>query len=257
MRRYPAVLAWLMVVAASGQDRPQGDLTEAVVAFARAYAAWDASGLATACAAWEELARGQATNAEPAYWLGVTAFHHMLCLQQGGTGSQAGAAADTAWARAVEALNTVVRLAPNHAEAHALLATLHGMKIGSSRWRALRWGPLVQRHQKAALKHGADNPRVQYLRGVALFKTARDAAGLEAARKVLLLARELFEREAERPAAATTPRWGRGDCLAFLGLVEERLQRPEEAARWFREALRWHPGHRLAREGLSRLGRKD
>lgn len=70
------------------------------------------------------------------------------------------------------AWDELLRLDPFHAEAHAVVGTLLGMRGGRSPWRAIRWGPVIQRHQRVAPQLGRDNPRVLYLYGAALASIA-------------------------------------------------------------------------------------
>ncbi|MCX8091684.1 MAG: tetratricopeptide repeat protein, partial [Verrucomicrobiae bacterium] len=163
--------------------------------------------------------------------------------------AEAGAVMD----EAIAALNRAVKLDPLHAESHALLGTLYGMKIDGNLLRAAWFGPRVEKHRKAALAHGSDNPRVRYLLGVCQFHTAKKPAARREALTTLLAAEKLFAAEAQRPAGPLEPRWGHASCLTFIGRTYEQLGQREEAADYFRRALALRPSDRLAREGLDRL----
>ena len=154
---------------------------------------------------------------------------------------------------AVDALETAVRLDPRHAESHALLGTLYGMKIHGSMLRALRYGPSVQEHQKLALELGPRNPRVRYLLGTGRFHLAKDPAARREALHTLLEAEKLFAAEAATPAKPFDPRWGRSSCLTFIGRASESLGHNEQAADYFRKALAIHPADHHARDGLARV----
>ena len=93
----------------------------------------------------------------------------LLGLPESATNKIAAAAALDA---AAEALTHAVKLDAHHAESHALLGTIYGMKISENMLRAVWLGPRVQSELKLALATGANNPRVQYLLGMSQFFTA-------------------------------------------------------------------------------------
>ena len=98
-----------------------------------------------------ELFRQATTNA-PAncanyYWLGTALFHRMLQLQNSPANPTNQPAAEAALDAAVEALTVAVKLDERHAESHALLGTLYGMKINGSLLRGARFGPRVAKHR--------------------------------------------------------------------------------------------------------------
>ena len=154
---------------------------------------------------------------------------------------------------AVSALTLAVKLDEQHAESHALLGTLYGMKINGSLLRAARFGPRVSRHGELALKYGASNPRVQYLLGMCQFHTSNKPGKRRAALQTLLNAEKLFEAEKQTTAQPLEPRWGHDSCLTFIGRTYELLGQPTEAVDYYRKALVMHPVDHLANEGLKRL----
>ena len=232
-------------------------LTAAGIAeFTAAYQAWDGARFAVA----SELFRQASTNASATvtnyYWLGAAQFHRMLQLQNSPgseTNKTAGASALDA---AVDALTTAVKLNEHHAESHALLGTLYGMRINGSVLRALRFGPRVQKHQELALATGATNPRVQYLLGTSQFYTASRDTSRREALATLLTAEKLFEAEAKTPPGPLEPRWGHDSCLTFIGRTYELLDQPKDAADYFRKALAIHPQDTVAQDGLKRVENK-
>jgi tetratricopeptide (TPR) repeat protein len=235
-------------------DEASDRLTSAGIAeFNAAYQAWDGQRFAAAAKLLRQATTNRAASSTNFYWLGVAHFHHMLQLQnQPGASSNNLAIADALDA-ALAALAMAVKLEAGQAESHALLGTLYGMKIGSSLVRAAKLGPRISKHSKQALEHGADNPRVHYLLGTCQFHTAKKPAKQREALSTFLHAKRLFEAEAKQPAAPLEPRWGYDTCLTFIGRTYERLGEREEAARYYRQALDWHPADHLAKEGLARL----
>jgi tetratricopeptide (TPR) repeat protein len=244
------LLAGPMVRADSDADK----LTLAGIAeFTNAYQTWDGARFAAAANLFQRACTNVSATATNYYWLGTAEFHRMLQLlglPESATNKMAAAAALDA---AAEALNRAVRLDANHAESHALLGTIYGMKISENLLRAVWLGPRVQHELKLALATGANNPRVQYLLGMSEFFTAgRDASRREAL-ATLLAAEQLFDAEAQRPPGSLEPRWGRDSCLTFIGAGYEKLDQPAEAENYFRKALALHPEDGLAQAGLKRV----
>lgn len=230
--------------------------TKGVAEFNAAYRAWDGPRFDAAAGMFQEAAAKTPGSATNFYWLGVARFHRMLHLQNG-PGSQTNqAAAAAALNAALEALNTAVELDDHHAESHALLGTLYGMKINGSLIRAARFGPRIARHREMALENGASNPRVQYLLGMCELHTANKPAKWRAALQTLLRAEKLFQAEAETAATPLEPRWGYDSCLTFIGRTYELLRDPKNAAAYYQKALAMHPTDHVAKEGLRRLSVK-
>jgi tetratricopeptide (TPR) repeat protein len=250
------LLAWLGVVGLWAQDSQRSSLALGVELFHQAYRSWDTELFIRAEHALQQV---QPTDREQEiqrwYWLGVVRFHAALCRQGKQPPPEGDEERDLSWDTTLAALDRLLSRDPHHAEGHALKATVLGLQVGNHVWRALRYGPAIQRHQRAALQWGAQNPRVLYLQGVALWKTAQSRTGREAAAEILRRADRQFQQEGSKPPAPDQPRWGHGDCLAFLGQIEECLGNWVAAEEAYRRALELHPGHRLALQGLGRLQR--
>ena len=247
------LLALLTCMAIVRADPPGNMLAAAGVAeFNAAYQAWDGTRFGKAAELFQQAAAANPTSAVNHYWLGTALFHRMLWLENQADPKTAAIAMDAAAA----ALEKAVRLDPGHAESHALLGTLYGMKIKASILRAIRYGPSVQNHQQQALKFGPANPRVRYLLGTGQFHTAKDAAARREALNTLLAAEKLYADEAKRPPKPTEPRWGYSSCLTFIARSNESLGQKTEAETYYRKALAMHPADHVAKEGLNRLGGK-
>ena len=253
-------LAILMLFAAllARADIAADKLTAAGVAeFTAAYKDWDGQRFGAAA----ELFRQATTNAPAScanyYWLGAAEFHRMLQLQSMPSWTTNTAAADAAMDAALEALQAAVKLDERHAESHALLGTLYGMKINGNLLRAARFGPRVMKHQNKAMEFGALNPRVRYLLGAGQFHTAKKRAAQQEALATLLTAEKLFGLEARRARGPLEPRWGRSSCLTFIARTCELLGQRAEAASYFRKALTEHPADHLAKAGLARVAEKN
>lgn len=228
-----------------------------VAEFSAAYRSWDAKRFGVAAELFRRATKNAPDSSASHYWLGVAEFHRMLQLERNGGKAANKAAIETARDAAESALSIAVTLNDRDAESHALLGTLHGMKINGSWFGGLRHGPSVVKHQELALKHGASNPRVQYLLGAAQFHTAGKADEWSKALRSLQVAETLFQKEASTAAVSLEPRWGYSTCLTFIGLAFEKLGQPVEAAGYFRKALEMHPRDSAAREGLQRVTGKE
>ena len=254
------VLTILLLLAApvARADSAADKLTMAGIAeFTNAYQAWDGARFVKA----ENLFQQACTNATATvtnyYWLGAGEFHRMLQLLGLPECKTNKLAAEAALDAAVDALTQAVKLDASHAESHALLATLYGMKISDNMLSAVWLGPRVQREQKLAFANGAKNPRVQYLLGMSQFYTAMRTASRREALTNLLAAERFFEAEAKTAAAPLEPRWGHDSCLTFIGSSYEKLGQQAEAEDYFRKALAMHPQDGLAQAGLKRVTKNE
>jgi tetratricopeptide (TPR) repeat protein len=247
-------ILFLLASAVLVRADPAGGMLAAAGAaeFNTAYQAWDGTRFGKAAELFQQATAANPTSAVNHYWLGTALFHRMLWLENQADPKTAAIAMDAAAA----ALEKAVKLDPGHAESHALLGTLYGMKIKASILRAIRYGPSVQNHQQQALKFGPANPRVRYLLGTGQFHTAKDAAARREALNTLLAAEKLYNAEAKQPAKEFEPRWGYSSCLTFIARSNESLGQKTEAETYYRKALTIHPADHVAKEGLNRLGGK-
>lgn len=235
-------------------DGTADQLTVAGIAeFTTAYQAWDGSRFDAAVKLCRQACAQPTATATNYYWLGTAEFHRLLELLGQPENRTNKMAAAAALEGAVEALRQAVKLDGGHAESHALLATLYGMKISENMLQAVWLGPRLQQELKLAVATGAQDPRVQYLLGMKQFYTAWRTGSRQEALATLLGAQKLFAAEVQLPAAALEPRWGRDSCLTFIGLCYEKLGRRPEAESYFRQGLALHPQDGLAQAGLKRV----
>jgi tetratricopeptide (TPR) repeat protein len=249
-----AVIGLVLSACLARADQKSDSLTRAgVKEFAAAYEKWDAAGFANAANLFQQACASGAASVTNYYWLGVAHFHRLLQLRSLPTSRTDTATATAAMDAALRALEVAVELDARHAESHALLGTLCGMKIDGNLLRAARFGPRVQKHRNRAMALGAENPRVRYLLGTCQFHTAKKPAAQREALASFLAAEKLFVAEARQPAGPLDPRWGHTSCLTFIGRTYELLGQRAEAADYFRRALARHPADFLAKEGLVRV----
>ncbi len=251
------MLAVLFTALSARADAAADELAVAgVVEFTAAYRAWDGARFATAAELFRQASTNAPASATNFYWLGVAQFHRMLQIQHQPAPVTNLADASIAMEAAIAALNRAVKLDPRHAVSHAPLGTIYGMKIDGNLVRAAWYGPRVEKHRKAALEFGAENPRVRYLLGTCQFFTAKKPAAWREALATFLAAEKLFTAEAQRPTAPLEPRWGYTSCLTFIGRTYEQLGQRKEAEDYFRKALARQPSDHLAKKGLARVTAK-
>lgn len=252
------VILLLLAVPWARADSDADKLTVAGIAeFTSAYQAWDGIRFVRAVNLFQQACTGASATATNYYWLGTAEFLRMLQLLGLPESQTNKLAAEAALNAAVSALTQSVKLDGSHAESHALLGTLYGMKISENMLRAVWLGPRVQQEFKLALANGAKDPRVQYLLGMSQFYTACRTTSRREALTTLLTAEKLFEAEAKTPAAPLEPRWGHDSCLTFIGSSYEKLGQRAEAENYFRRALALHPQDSLAQAGLKRVSENE
>lgn len=254
MFRVNFILIGLLATLSVQARAASNDLSAAGVAeFKAAYQEWDGARFAAAAELFRRATTNAPTNVTNFYWLGSAQFHRMLQLQNASGHRTNEAAAKAALDAAVDALTIGVKLDERHAENHALLGTLYGMKINGNLIRAARFGPRVAMHEELGMKLGATNPRVHYLVGMCQFHTANKPAEWQATLVTLLKAEKLFEAETKTTAALLDPRWGKSSCLTFIGRTYELLGHRKEALDYFGKALAMHPADHIANQGLKRV----
>lgn len=229
-------------------------LAAGVREFESAFHDWDGVRFSRATAEFHRAAQADARSSAARYWEGVSRFHRMLYLQNQAPSAQNTRMAGGEAESAIQALDAAVAIDPNHAESHALLGTLLGMKIDGSALRAIRYGPALSRHRDLAIQHGSSNPRVRYLSGAGLLHMADGPDEYREALDELRTAEKLFAKEAASPPASPAPRWGASSCQTFIGRALEKLGRREEAVAAYRKALVLHPADHIAQAALKRLG---
>jgi tetratricopeptide (TPR) repeat protein len=245
------LMATATAMVARADDAADRLTSAGISEFSAAFRAWDGARFAKAAHHFRTAAAMTPQSPVNFYWQGVASFHRMLQIESQSTPDMP--AANAAMQDAIDALESAVRIDPHHAESHALLGTLYGMKIRGGLLRAIRYGPRVQEHQKHALHSGADNPRVKYLFGTGLLHTAKNAADHRKALATLLAAEKLFLIEAKHPPKPFEPRWGLSSCRTFIGLTYLKLGEEAHAAEYFKKALAEHPNDHIAKEQLARI----
>jgi len=242
--------------AESSVETPAESANSGIEEFYAACKAWDADGFARAAELFGKATKQEPTSAVYKYWEGISHFQRMLQIESNPNGKES-PKAKSAMEAALAAFEDALDLDANHAESHALIATIFGMKIHSNMLNAVRYGPMLQQHQKEAVRLGAKNPRVKYLLGVGLVHTAKDDEDKRKALDALLAAEKLFAEEATHSADPLSPRWGSVSCRTFIGVAYKMLGRNAEAIDYFNRALAEHPSDHIARKELAAITSKE
>ena len=245
----------VLPLAAQAEDTAISLVKTGIVEFTAAYDAWDAAQFAQAAGTFGQACAKQPGAGTNYYWKGVAEFHRLLQLH-GTPESPTNRVQTTAALKTVlDTLTTAVKLDSGNAENHALLGTVYGMSIAENPLRAMWLGSRVMSEQEQALQCGSSNPRVQYLLGMSHYHAPKMWGGKAKALECLLKAEKLFTVEAEQPAGPTEPRWGRSNCLAFIGKTYDVLGKPAEAEKYFRKALAVNPHDKLAQSEMEKRKR--
>lgn len=235
---------------------PAQPANNGIAEFNAAYKAWSAEGFANAADLFRKASEQEPTSVVYKYWQGISQFHRMLQIESRPDGKES-PSAKAAMGAAVAAFEDALKIDADHAESHALLGTLLGMKIHSNMLNAVRYGPMLQQHQKQAVRLGAKNPRVKYLLGVGLLHTVKNDDDKRKALDTLLAAEKLFAEEAAQPGDPLSPRWGAVNCRTFIGVAYKMLGRNPEAIDYFQRALAEHPSDHIARQELAAITNKE
>jgi len=127
-------------------------------------------------------------------------------------------------------------------ETHAVLASVYGMQIATSRVSmvaGMRLGPKASESMARAVEAGPRNPRVWVLRGISAFNTPSTfGGGVDKAASYLERALVLFAADTPR---ASLPTWGRVDAHVWLGQTYAKQGKREAARSQYQAALALQP----------------
>jgi len=151
---------------------------------------------------------------------------------------------------AIERLERLARRHPDFAEAHALLSSAYGQKIGLRPLAGMTLGPRASRAMRRARELAPDNPRVVLLGAIGDYNTPRMWGGSrERAREGFERAIRLFAAE-RPPADPLSPDWGEDEAFTWLGIAHRAEGRTAEARAAFESALRINPRSQWVRQVL-------
>jgi tetratricopeptide (TPR) repeat protein len=141
--------------------------------------------------------------------------------------------------RAVNSLETAVKLRPEFPDAHALLATCLGILIGGDRSRVESLAPRMRGAAQAAQPAGATNPRVMLMRAMSMAFAPPEYGG-DREKGIELWKQAIAAFEKDRPEALM-PDWGHAEALAWMGGFHLMLNQHEEAVPFLERAVGLRP----------------
>lgn len=138
-------------------------------------------------------------------------------------------------------LENAIELQPEFPDAHALLASVYGMKA-TGIFSGMRYGPKSESAMEKAVEQGPNNPRVRMLNGIGLLnKPSMWGGSVTGAIDELNAASDLFETT--QPDEEFMPDWGHAECYAWLGQAYENNDQPEMAMEAYKQALEIDPNY--------------
>lgn len=136
---------------------------------------------------------------------------------------------------------------PGEAESHALRGSVIGEQI-TGFFRGMFLGPKATKALDRAFELAPENPRVALQRAISYYYTPKSfGGGLDKAEQEVRRAGDLLDLE---PADQSWPNWGRIDALAWLGLILNARDKPDEARSAYQTALSLEPDHAWIRDEL-------
>lgn len=244
------VLVLLTVPAARSGPAATNLLVRGVLQFRTGANNWDYSAMTNSVALLQSACRAEPDSYAAHYWQGAAQFHLLLHRRRWEDVKRDRDEEARIMGHTVGLLERALELRKDDPETHALLSTLHGMRIAGAPYTALWRGRKVSHHRKLALRADPDNPRIHYLLGMSHFHAPAILGGKKGALSALRKAEELFEAERDAAVSPLTPAWGYVHCLAFIGEAYRELGNRKEAEAYYRKALAVNPGHKMAKEGL-------
>jgi len=140
----------------------------------------------------------------------------------------------------IKHLRLVIEANENFAEAHSLLSSLYGNKIGTNPLLGMTLGPRSGMEMGKAMSLQLKNPRNYLIAGWSAFFTPKMfGGGKKKAKKNFELAIVYFDSfKVHNP---TLPDWGKEEAFAWLGLVNTEFKEFETAELNFNKALKINP----------------
>lgn len=142
----------------------------------------------------------------------------------------------------VKYLKKDVKIAPNFAEAWALLGEAYGTKASGGMLSGMRYGPKAGRITKKALKIAPENPRVRFINAMGLLMTPSMFGGsTKGAIKEFKKAAELFRTC--QPKNKLMPGWGHAEVYAWLGNAYKKAEMYKKTKMAYKQALKVDPDY--------------
>ena len=144
--------------------------------------------------------------------------------------------------QAIEYLKSAIELEDNFSDAHALLASAYGQKLGLKPHLGLALGPETKRVLEKSKRLDGNNPRVVLIDGMSDYYTPAVFGGdKQRAISKMEHALELFAKEEIRDTLQ--PSWGYDEACAQLGIMRQGAGDIEGAREAFIKALEVNPNN--------------
>ena len=144
--------------------------------------------------------------------------------------------------RTIEHLKGAIELEDNFSDAHALLASAYGQKLGLKPHLGMVLGPETKRVLEKSKRLDGNNPRVVLIDGMSDYYTPAVFGGdKQRAISKIEQALELFAKEEIRDALQ--PSWGYDEACAHLGVMRQEAGDIEGAREAFVKALEVNPNN--------------
>jgi len=140
----------------------------------------------------------------------------------------------------IDHLQECLKLNEEFAEAHSLLSSLYGNKIGIKPMHAISLGPKSSIHAEKAMSIDASNPRNYLIAGQSAYFTPKVfGGGKDKAMSHLEKAIAFFD--SCKVASPVLPDWGHDEAYAWLGLIQADQNDFVNAEKNYRLALAKNP----------------
>ena len=151
--------------------------------------------------------------------------------------------------RAIDHLKKAIELEDSFSDAHALLASVYGHKIGLKPHLGMVLGPQAKSVLEKAKRIEGDNPRVVFLDGMSDYHTPPMWGG-DRQRAIEKLERvaELFSKQ--EVGDPRLPSWGHDEVYAWLGIIRQGEDDVDGAREAFAKALEVNPDNGWVRDVL-------
>ena len=151
--------------------------------------------------------------------------------------------------RTIEYLKEAIELEDNFSDAHALLASAYGQKLGLKPHLGMALGPETKEVLEKSKRLEGDNPRVVLIDGMSDYYTPAMFGGdKQRAISKMEQALELFAKEEIRDPFQ--PSWGYDEAYAHLGIMRQEAGDIEGAKEAFGKALEVNPNNGWVKDHL-------
>jgi len=156
----------------------------------------------------------------------------------------------------IDHLEKAVEADDEFAEAHALLASVYGQKLGRKPQLGMELGPKTSKVMERAKKLAPDNPRVVMMQATSdLFAPKTWGGDPQKAIEGFRRATTLFD--SYRPSGPLQPDWGHSESYAWLGIAYMKQDQYEQARTALAQALEINPDFNWVKHVLLPKAKKE